>query len=97
MADRLTCNHKDMTMRYCPDCGKPMDNTSLLGLLQHLETRVDLLENQREQWAASIVKKKKEGTDTTYNRGRFERLEAQLPKWRSWRDKLNTLLQDTHP
>lgn len=85
------CNHENLDTAYCPQCGLPVKNTTLHGLLTHITNQARLFDRQvifHQKWAA-------EENNNPRRLAEAERKKALWVKWAGWRDSLKELIDAT--
>lgn len=87
----MQCCGKKRDRRFCPECGSPVTDKPLWGLLGHCSASIGRLESQLQR-----MKEESENLDfhQGYMQKRCTRIQAQIRKWKSWAEALQDILKE---
>jgi|3_EtaG_2_1085321.scaffolds.fasta_scaffold03480_5 hypothetical protein len=82
-----TCCGAERASKFCPDCGKRIDASPALTLLDHLNGRVRTIEKDCDRERARLRKFEIDPSlDQNDQKARVKRNDELLAKWSAWRD-----------
>ncbi len=87
----MLCCGKERSRRFCPECGSPVTDKPLWGLLGHCSASIGRLEAQLQR-----MKREGENPDSCqdYIQKRCRRIQLQTDKWKNWASALRDILQE---